>query len=311
MLGAGRPCPKCGAAVAGDALFCSGCCAETASPETQPPPSSPGSVGEHKDLGLQPQAPGVQRAAAGHGPMAGGTSILKFVGIALGGFIALAILIGIISIGPANNPETGTSSVAIRVAAPTARPTLAAVGAVPGPMAPESLATAVTSSPALTATTRPPTPTRTPPPRATPVIFQVGTEENPYPEGSIVQMGDVRWEVLSVSSRKSLPASFGGERTARGRYVVVSIEVENLGGGKRSVTNPHLLDDEGRVFVSSNDVFQVKPDQIFLIEYLSPNLPFQYTDVYDVPYAANGLMMQVSNLENVPKLAYLSLGEPR
>jgi hypothetical protein len=126
---------------------------------------------------------------------------------------------------------------------------------------------------------------------------------------AVVQLGTVRWKVLSVSSRKSLPVVSGGEKTARGRFILVVVEAENAGSGRRSVTSLPLLDDEGRKFFSSNDVFDVRPEQILLVEDLLPHLPFQYTDVYEVPEDARGLMIQVSSLEVNSVTAFVSLDQ--
>ena len=114
-----------------------------------------------------------------------------------------------------------------------------------------------------------------------------------------------------MNSRRSLPAVSGGERTARGRYLVIVVEVENAGSGRRYLTSIPLLDDEGRRFISSSDVFDLKPEQVLLVEELGLHQPFRYTDVYEVPEDARGLMIQVSSLEANPDMAYLLLGDLR
>lgn len=140
-------------------------------------------------------------------------------------------------------------------------------------------------------------------------VAQQGTDKNPWPIGMDIKIGEVRWKVLSADVKSQLPQSYGDPKTAQGKYIVVVAEVENLAKEMKSVTNLDLVDDKGRQFKASNDTFKLDPKQVMILENINPNMPYQYTTVFDVPKDAAGLMVTVSDLATFgAKKAYVALG---
>jgi hypothetical protein len=140
-------------------------------------------------------------------------------------------------------------------------------------------------------------------------VAQQGTDKNPWALATDIKIGEVRWKILSADVKAELPPSYGDPKKAQGKYVVVVAEVENLAKEMKSVTNLDLVDDQGRQFKASNDTFKLDPKQVMILENINPNMPYQYTTVFDVPKDATGLMVTVSDLATFgAKKAYVALG---
>ena len=66
----------------------------------------------------------------------------------------------------------------------------------------------------------------------------------------------------------------------------------------KSVSNLELVDNKGRAFIRATDVMEWIPEdqELFLISNLNPNMPQQFTDIYEVPADATGLKLKVGDL---------------
>ncbi len=127
-----------------------------------------------------------------------------------------------------------------------------------------------------------------------------------YAVGEDVRVGDVQWKLLSAKDRgntlkasESRYATIATNKTTSGKFVEITIEVENLGSDMKSVTNLTLVDDKNREYTSSSDTSEWVPEgkELFLLSNLNPNVPQQFTAIYEVPADASALKVKVGDLE--------------
>jgi len=120
-----------------------------------------------------------------------------------------------------------------------------------------------------------------------------------------VRVGDVRWKLLDVKDRgnilrasESRYPTITKDKTTTGKFIEITMEVENLGTEMKTVSNLKLVDDKGREFIPASDVSEWIPEdkELFLIENLNPNVPRQFTLIYEVPADATGLKVKVGDL---------------
>ena len=120
-----------------------------------------------------------------------------------------------------------------------------------------------------------------------------------------VRVEDVRWKLIGVKNRGSiLKASesryptIAESKTTTGKFVEITMEVENLGTEMKSVSNLKIIDDKNREFISSSDVSEwiSEGKEMFLLSNLNPNMPQQFTDIYELPIDATGLKVKVGDL---------------
>ncbi|MDP2935242.1 MAG: DUF4352 domain-containing protein [Dehalococcoidia bacterium] len=111
-----------------------------------------------------------------------------------------------------------------------------------------------------------------------------------------MRVGDVRWKVIKAESPKSLRALFGSDKNPTGKYVLLAVEVENLGKKMVSTSGVKIVDSQGREFTHSSETFNLDPKHLFF-QNLNPNVPFRFSEVFDIAPDATGLKAKVSNLE--------------
>ncbi len=126
-----------------------------------------------------------------------------------------------------------------------------------------------------------------------------------YKMSQNVRVADVRWRILGARNRgKILRAaesrySFSDDsKTTMGKFIQIFVEVENLGKKMKTVTNLDLVDDRGRIYASAPDVSDWIPrkQELFLLDNLNPNMPVIFSDIYEVPEDATGLMVKIGDL---------------
>lgn len=125
---------------------------------------------------------------------------------------------------------------------------------------------------------------------------------------------DVVWTVTDVKNRgntlkasESRYAAIAKDKTTPGKFVELTLTVENKGTDLASITDPKVKDSQGRSFTSATGVSEWLPEgqELFLLENLQPNLPKQLTFIFEVPADATGLQLEVGVFE--PKLINLGL----
>jgi len=120
-----------------------------------------------------------------------------------------------------------------------------------------------------------------------------------------VKVGDVRWRLISVKDRGNILKSYESryptiaeDKKTTGRFIEITMEVENLGTEMKTVSNLKIVDDRNREFTSSSDVSEwiSEGKELFILSNLNPNMPQQFADIYEVPVDAVGLKIKVGDL---------------
>lgn len=129
-----------------------------------------------------------------------------------------------------------------------------------------------------------------------------------------VPSGDVTWKVTNVKDRgtsllakDSRYAAIAKTKTTAGRFIEITIVIENKGKDLASITTPNLLDSQNREFTSSSEVSEWVPEgkDLFLLSNLQPNLPKEFVVIYEIPAGSVGLKAKVGVLR--PQLIDLGL----
>ena len=139
-----------------------------------------------------------------------------------------------------------------------------------------------------------------------------------YSIGQDVKVSEARWKLISVKDRgnilkasESRYPTIAENKTTTGKFIEITMEVENLGTEMRSVFNLDIIDDKNREFIPASDVSEWIPEdkEMFLLSNLNPNMPQQFTDIYEIPTDAIGLKVKVGDLSLWGnKEALISLG---
>jgi len=120
-----------------------------------------------------------------------------------------------------------------------------------------------------------------------------------------IRVGDVRWKLIEVKNRgnilkasESRYPTIAENKTTTGKFIEITMEVENLGTEMKSVTNLDIVDNKDRKFIPASDVSEWIPEEkeMFLLSNLNPNMPQQFTDIYELPSDAAGLKVKVGDL---------------
>lgn len=128
------------------------------------------------------------------------------------------------------------------------------------------------------------------------------TKDTVYAVKQVVPSGDVVWQIDEVKDRgASLLAkdsrypTIAKTKTSAGKFVQLTISIENRGKDLASITTPTLVDSQNREFTSSSDVSEWVPEgaDLFLLSNLQPNLPKTFVVIYEVPAGTTGLRARV------------------
>ena len=172
---------------------------------------------------------------------------------------------------------------------------LGVVGAVLGSRSGSSGGTLIqpTAAPPSSGSNAAPVEATTAPTKAT-TAFRVGDD---------VRVADVRWKVITATDMGATlksSNSFVKDKTTGGHFVQVQFELENLSKDMLTFAGLDLVDDQGRTFKSSSEVFQFIPsEEACVLENLNPNVAKRCTAIYELPSNAAGLKAQVSDLKLV------------
>lgn len=136
--------------------------------------------------------------------------------------------------------------------------------------------------------------------------------------GEDVKVEDVRWKLLEAENiGNTLKGSvsnypmFTDDKTTSGKYIRIKMEVENQGSEMKTITSLKLKDSKNREFTGATDVSDWIPkgEELFVLDNLNPNVPIQFTELYEVPVDADGLVVIVGDLSFWgSKSAQISLG---
>ena len=146
------------------------------------------------------------------------------------------------------------------------------------------------------------------------------SEETPtvYSINQDVRVGDIGWKLIDVKDygnilkgSKSKYPDWYEDKITTGKFIGITLEVENLGTEVKSMTSYEIIDDRGRKFRPASDVLAWIPEEkeLILFPTLNPNITKQFTEIYEVSADATGLKIKVGDLTLLsPKEALISLG---
>lgn len=131
------------------------------------------------------------------------------------------------------------------------------------------------------------------------------TKDAVYAINQDVPSGDVVWKITSVRdrgtsllARESRYPTIAKTKTTPGRFIELTVVIENKGKDLASITTPSLVDSQNREFTSSSDTSEWVPEgkDLFLLSNLQPNLPKEFVVIYEVPAGTTGLKAKVGVL---------------
>ncbi len=133
------------------------------------------------------------------------------------------------------------------------------------------------------------------------------TTNNPitYQIGQDVKVGEIKWNLIKARDRgqvlrasESRYPSIAKDKTSSGKFIEITMEVENLSNEMKTVSNLQLIDNKNREFINATDAMEWTPEnkELFLLSNLNPNMPQQFVDIYEVPNDAIGFKVLVGDL---------------
>lgn len=145
-------------------------------------------------------------------------------------------------------------------------------------------------------------------------------EEAPtiYSINQNVAVGKAIWKLLAVEDKGSILKgaeskypSWEEDKTTAGKFIEITLEVENVGEITESyISDPNLVDDKNREFKPATGVGAWIPEGKELIfADLQPNIVKEFVLIYEVSKDATGLKVKVDDISlGSPKSALIGLG---
>ena len=132
----------------------------------------------------------------------------------------------------------------------------------------------------------------------------VGLEISSTPRkavGKVLQVGDVRWQVLSVVDHGHVIEANGKKEKTKERFIEVHFQLTNKGSAKLGFSGVVLRDRQGRVYERKLFDF-VSPNErcvggIIGNYELQPNVITTCTSIYEVPNNSTGLILVADDLQ--------------
>lgn len=132
-----------------------------------------------------------------------------------------------------------------------------------------------------------------------------------------VEVGKARWKLLTVKDKgnilkgvESKYPTFQEDKTTTGKFIEITLEVENTGTITESFwVPPNLVDEKGREFKPASEVYPWLPEEQIGFKELHPGVTQQFVWIYEVPTDAIGLKVKVKDIATPAKgEALISLG---
>ncbi len=119
--------------------------------------------------------------------------------------------------------------------------------------------------------------------------------------GKVLQVGDVRWQVLSVVDHGHVIEANGKKEKTRERFIEVRFQLTNKGSAELSFSGAVLRDRQGRVY--ERNLFDLVTLNERCVgglvgnEKLKPNVIKTCTSIYEVPNNSTGLILVADDLQ--------------
>lgn len=131
-------------------------------------------------------------------------------------------------------------------------------------------------------------------------------KDNIQPLGSEVRDGKFAFRVTDVSAPVTKVGSGWSEETAKGEFIIISLDVTNTGNEPRdySDSNQILFDDRGREFASDSNAADALDSETWEVD-LNPGFTIQVKVVFDVPAGTVPAVLELhdSSLSSGAKVA--------
>jgi hypothetical protein len=123
--------------------------------------------------------------------------------------------------------------------------------------------------------------------------------------GEPVTVGDIKWNVIIVKNRGQLLRAseskysfIAKDKSTSGKFVQVTIVIENMGKKSRLLRPLTIVDSKGREFSSATELAEWIPEKedIFTIQSLNPNISFKFAQLFEIPADASGLKLKITDL---------------
>lgn len=131
-------------------------------------------------------------------------------------------------------------------------------------------------------------------------------ETSVYSINEEVKVGNVKWKLLDATDRggvlkasNSQYPSMTDDKEIDGRFVQITMKVENQGKEMRSVSTLKLIDSESREYTAASETSDWIPDEkeMFLLDNINPGITQEFISMYKVPSDASGLKVKVGDLK--------------
>ena len=144
-------------------------------------------------------------------------------------------------------------------------------------------------------------------------IPEKGSKENPFSKDEIVTIEVVEWQLLEVENLGDTledSKGFFEDKKTTGNFIKIRFSVKNIGSEMKTLTSLKLVDNQDREFTSYVETFGYldNEENLFILDNINPGISKTYTDIYEIPKGAKGLMLEITSLEFARKKAYIDLG---
>ena len=126
-----------------------------------------------------------------------------------------------------------------------------------------------------------------------------------YSTNQYVEVGSGVWIVLTARDRGSVLKGseseypgFTDDKTTVGKFIEVSLQVENIGTITETfVSEPNIIDNKQRQYKPmSFDAYEWIPEDELYLSDLQPGVPVKWTGIYEVAKDASGLKLEVGDI---------------
>ncbi len=128
------------------------------------------------------------------------------------------------------------------------------------------------------------------------------TQPEIYSIGDRVVVGDIAYTITNVRTLGAV-GNYGMAEKADGIFLMVELEVENLGDETRTLSSSYVkaIDSQGRSFEYDNDAWVYLEDSL-LLKQIQPGLPTRGETIFDVPIGESFFIEVSSGLWGEKKL---------
>lgn len=134
----------------------------------------------------------------------------------------------------------------------------------------------------------------------TPTVVIEPSPTLPFTVGDIVPVNGVTWKVLkaeNLGNKLSKDDKFTKPLTTSGKFILVTLEIENNDVVARTYYGVDMVDKQGRTFTSSFEAINFVDNQhLCTLDSINPGIRKTCTAIYELPQDSTGLKVVVGDL---------------